>query len=291
MHDELREDAKFAIDELRKQNKEIFIATGANKKTAYYSAKKLGIPEKNIYTGCLPIADDNKQQNGILNKQEVVRQLQSAGRKVSMIGDGPNDAAALKESCGIAVLHGETDVIALECANVIIHSASLLPLISTFVIAKQTINHVKRDLLINLAYNIAIVCMVGGPLVAAGIVINPGIGVALMVAQVCLILLLAVQFKRSQLAHVKRAEQLTLSAQSKSHPQDKDDLLQNKLAPRPSLSNQQERNRQVHPFTGKRWVESRPSIFTRCYLTIFGTKPNNPILAPTPQRKRRMAPY
>ncbi len=73
------------------------------------------------------------------------------------------------------------------------------PLITLFTVANQAVTNIKQNLLFNLIYNVATVILFGGLLVAAGILLSPGVGAALMIGQTALTLLNTYRFKRQAL--------------------------------------------------------------------------------------------
>ncbi|HBT51783.1 MAG TPA: heavy metal translocating P-type ATPase, partial [Petrotoga sp.] len=87
------------------------------------------------------------------NKVEIVRKYQIEGKRVAMIGDGINDAAALKSSdMGIAIGNG-TDL-AIESADVIISQGEISKVIDAIKISEITFKKIKQNLFWAFFYNI-----------------------------------------------------------------------------------------------------------------------------------------
>jgi P-type Cu+ transporter len=108
--DELRTDARQAVQALQDANVKVVMVTGDNARAAHHIAAKAGIEE--VHAGVLPDG-----------KAALVRQLQRRGM-VAMVGDGINDAPALMQAdVGIA-MGGGTDI-AIESADIIILSNRL----------------------------------------------------------------------------------------------------------------------------------------------------------------------
>jgi Cu2+-exporting ATPase len=202
--DSIREDAKFAIDESTRMGKDVHICTGADEDTANRYARELNIPAANVYANCMA-ASNNKNDR---TKTNYIAYLQAQKKRVAMIGDAENDALAITQSdFGIAVKSNSGDIITQEQAGAVIDNASLLPVVTAFAVAKQTVRSIKQNLIMSLAYNLTMVLIAGGVLVAIGFALNPAIGVALMVLQTTLVLLNQYRINRQELAHLKRFQE------------------------------------------------------------------------------------
>lgn len=135
-----------------------------------------------------------------------------------MIGDASNDALAIATSdFGIAIQSHHGDKVTQDEAGAMIHGGSLLPVVSAFAIAKQSVSNIKQNLIMSIAYNLTTVLVAGGLLLSLGVMLNPGIGVALMVIQTCLILLNAYRFKRQTLQHLKNIPEAPGFPDASSH--------------------------------------------------------------------------
>ncbi|MFI8594142.1 heavy metal translocating P-type ATPase [Microbacterium sp. NPDC078428] len=133
------------------------LLTGDNAGAAEHIAGLVGIDE--VRAGVTPAG-----------KLEVIRELQSAGRVVAMVGDGVNDAAALAAAdLGIA-MGGGTDA-AIAASDVTIASGDLLVVADAIRLSRRTLGTIKGNLFWAFAYNIAAIpiAMLGllNPLVAA----------------------------------------------------------------------------------------------------------------------------
>jgi P-type Cu2+ transporter len=209
LEDKLRPDAKHVVATLQSMGKGLYICTGADAATANRYAAMLGIAPEHVCADCVGSVTGGSRRD----KKTFIRQLQQKREddseqkyRVAMVGDAANDAEAIATSdFGIAVqsLHG--DEVTQQQAGAIIQSGSLLPVASTFAIAKQTVSNIKQNLWMSLGYNAAVVLVVGGLLLAVGMTLNPGIGVALMILQTSLILYSAYRFKQQKLAHLQHA--------------------------------------------------------------------------------------
>jgi Cu+-exporting ATPase len=93
-------------------------------------------------------------------KVDIIKQLQNEGKKVGMIGDGINDAAALTQAdVGIAIGSG-TDI-ALEAGNVVLLRDDLFAVISSIEISKKTVRKIKQNLFYAFVYNTVLIPFAG----------------------------------------------------------------------------------------------------------------------------------
>src|SRR5574344_642432 len=121
--DSIRNDSLSAISTLKSLGKEVILLTGDNEIVAKYTASLLGIDK--FYANVKPE-----------NKLEKIEQLQKNGKKIAMIGDGINDAPALKQAdVGIAIGAG-TDI-AIESADIILIKSSLLDVVSAIELSRS----------------------------------------------------------------------------------------------------------------------------------------------------------
>jgi Cu2+-exporting ATPase len=201
----LRPDAKFTIDELKRMGKEVHLCTGASAETAAAYARELGVALENIKANC----DERTPEN---SKANYIQSLKQNGkRRVAMVGDAGNDGLAIARSdFGVAMKKSASlHPVVESAAGAVLHRESLLPVVSTFAIAQQAITNIKRNLIISLSYNLAIVVVTATLLATIGFVLNPAIGVALMVLQSSIILGINLYMKKRQgLPHMDRYHEM-----------------------------------------------------------------------------------
>lgn len=198
--DLIRKDAALLVDSLKKLGKKVFICTGADAATAIRCADELSIPHANIRASQRCSFDSNDKDD---DKSLFIQQLKAKKYRVSMVGDAGNDALAIAASdFGLAIRSRGSDDVAQAEAGAVIYGSSLLPVISAFEISKQAVNNIKQNLIMSLGYNLITELFMGGALVALGVMLNPSIGVALMIVQMCLILANAQRFKQQALPHL-----------------------------------------------------------------------------------------
>ena len=163
--DTIREDSIEAISKLNKLGIRTVMITGDNERTARAVAERAGIDE--VVAGVLPDG-----------KEEIVRKLTSNG-KVAMIGDGINDAPALKRAdVGIAIGAG-TDV-AIDAADIVLVKSSLLDAVNALRLSRKALKNIRENLFWAFIYNVIGIPIAAGVLVPFGITLNPMIGAAAM---------------------------------------------------------------------------------------------------------------
>jgi len=208
LKDPLREDAKIVVEELKRTGKTIHLCTGADRETANYYAKQLGIDPKHVKANCMAL-DDPSSKTPRLSKKAYIEKLKKEGRKVVMVGDAANDASAFAVAdLGILVESPATDNATKELAGAIIQKNSLIPILTVFAVAKQSINNIKLNLLTNFLFNFGVVGLLLSLSIPLGFAINPGVGVALMVLQASLVLGAAYYLKCKKLPHIERLQSL-----------------------------------------------------------------------------------
>ncbi|KAK6849511.1 copper-transporting ATPase RAN1 [Apiospora arundinis] len=141
--DTIKEGASAAIEVLHRMGIRTAIVTGDQRSTALAVASLVGISEDDVYAGVSPD-----------QKQEIVRQLQSQGQCVAMVGDGINDSPALATAdVGIAMSSG-TDV-AMEAADVVLMRPNdLMDIPAALHLARTIFMRIKMNLLWACMYNI-----------------------------------------------------------------------------------------------------------------------------------------
>jgi P-type Cu+ transporter len=156
-----------AIAALHKDNIKIVMLTGDSNTTAEAVASKLNIDQV--------IAEVLPEQ-----KVEVVKRLQTEGRKVAMAGDGINDAPALAQAqVGIAMGTG-TDV-AMESAGVTLVKGDLRGIARARLLSRATMRNIRQNLFFAFIYNALGVPVAAGVLYPVfGLLLSPMIAAAAM---------------------------------------------------------------------------------------------------------------
>ena len=155
-----------AISRLRALGAKTLLLTGDARLTAEAVARKVGVDE--VMAGVLPS-----------QKELRVRELQRAGHRVAMVGDGINDAPALaRADVGIAIGAG-TDV-AIGSADVVLIRSDPADVALAMELSRATMRNIRQNLFWALFYNSICIPVAAGVLVPWGITLNPMIGAAAM---------------------------------------------------------------------------------------------------------------
>ncbi len=148
--DQIKDDSVTAVNYLHKNNIKVYMLTGDNKLTAEAVGKKIYADE--VISEVLP-----------QDKEKCVRDLQSRGNTVIMVGDGINDAPALiRADVGIAI--GAGSDIAIDSAAVVLMKSSLLDVVTAIELSRATIKNIKENLFWAFFYNIIGIPIAAGAL-------------------------------------------------------------------------------------------------------------------------------
>ena len=155
--DPIKETSRQAIDYLLKRDLDVIMLTGDHQQTAQAIGKAVGIDK--VISQVLPD-----------HKAKQIKQLQSEGRRVAMVGDGINDAPALAQAdLGLAIASG-TDI-AIESADVVLMHSDLLDVLRAIQLSQATLKTIKRNLFWAFTYNVVgipiamgLLYLFGGPL-------------------------------------------------------------------------------------------------------------------------------
>ena len=153
--DALRPTAPDAVRQVARLGARVLMVTGDNAAAAGTVAAQAGIAAEDVYAGRRPAG-----------KVDLVRELQGAGRRVAVVGDGVNDAAALAQAdLGIAISTGADA--AIGAADLTLVTGDLRAIADAIVLARATLRTIHRNLGWAFGYNLIAI-----PLAALGY-LNP----------------------------------------------------------------------------------------------------------------------
>ena len=158
--DPVKETTPAAIKDLHELGFRVIMATGDNERTAKAIGSRLGIDE--IRADVLPE-----------DKARIIRELQEAGRKVAMAGDGVNDAPALAQA-DVGIAMGTGADVAIESAGITLVKGNLDGIVRARRLARATMRNIRQNLFFALIYNASGVPVAAGVLFPFfGILISP----------------------------------------------------------------------------------------------------------------------
>lgn len=146
--EQLKPHAVEAISLLRQRGIEVWMMSGDKEEAAAYWAKKAGI--SNWKSCCLP-----------QDKENIVRQLQSQGRKVAMVGDGINDSQALAIA-DVSIAMGRGTDVAMDVAQVTLMGDDLRRIVDACMLSRHTVGMIRQNLFWAFVYNIICIPLAAG---------------------------------------------------------------------------------------------------------------------------------
>ncbi len=171
LSDTLKPNAKEMVSELERMNTKSILLTGDNKKAADFFADKIGLKE--LYSDLLPS-----------EKVDCIEKLKESG-KVCMVGDGVNDAPALKIADVGVAMGGIGSDISIEAADVVLMTDDISKISYLKWLSNETVKTIKTAITLSMTINfIAIILSVSG-------VLNPTTGALVHNAGSCFVVLLA----------------------------------------------------------------------------------------------------
>ena len=170
LSDVIRDDSKAMIERLHDLGTEIILLTGDNSETANYFARQVGIGK--VFGNLLPE-----------EKLLWIEKLKNEGKKVCMIGDGVNDAPALKTADVSVAMGSVGSDVAIEAADIALLGDDIGKIPYLKKLSNSTLFTIKANIIISMTINAAaIVCSVLG-------LLNPVTGAIVHNAGSCLVVL------------------------------------------------------------------------------------------------------
>jgi P-type Cu2+ transporter len=180
-----RDTAGDAVRALQELGVRTVMLSGDSQPTAQRIAREVGIDE--VIAEVLPA-----------DKAANVAELQAAGRKVAMVGDGVNDAPALAQAdVGIAIGTG-TDV-AVETADLVLMRSDPLDVATAIAISRGTLRKMRQNLAWAVGYNSLAIPIAAGVFEPLGFILRPEVGAISMSGSSVIVALNAVALKRLRL--------------------------------------------------------------------------------------------
>ena len=164
--DQIKESSKQMVADLLSRNITPVMLTGDNNEVAHAVAKELGISD--VHAQLMPE-----------DKESIIKDYQSKGNKVMMVGDGINDAPSLiRADIGIAIGAG-TDV-AVDSGDIILVKSNPSDIIHFLTLSNNTMRKMVQNLWWGAGYNIVAVPLAAGALAFVGLILSPAVGAILM---------------------------------------------------------------------------------------------------------------
>ena len=144
----LKPHAREAMRSLQKQGVDIYMCSGDKEEAAAYWAEKAGI--SHYRSQVLP-----------QDKEDLVRELQSQGKHVAMVGDGINDTQALA-AADVSIAMGKGTDIAMDVAQVTLMGTDLRRIPDAIRLSKETVGMIRQNLFWAVIYNVICIPLAAG---------------------------------------------------------------------------------------------------------------------------------
>ncbi|MBA3344069.1 MAG: heavy metal translocating P-type ATPase [Gemmatimonadales bacterium] len=183
--DAVRPESAEAVRRLHSLGLEVVMLTGDAQAVADAVARELGIDL--VYAQVLPEA-----------KAAKVEELQRAGKRVAMVGDGVNDAPALVTAeVGVAIGAG-TDV-AVEAGDIVLVRSDPRDVARIVTLSRASYRKMVQNLWWASGYNIVAIPLAAGVLAPYGVVLSPAVGAVLMSLSTVIVAFNAQLLRRAKL--------------------------------------------------------------------------------------------
>ena len=140
--------AREAMQELQNEGIDVYMMSGDKEEAAKYWADKAGI--KHHRSRVMP-----------QDKENLVRQLQSEGKHVAMIGDGINDSQALA-AADVSIAMGKGTDVAMDVAQVTLMGTDLRRIPEAIRLSKKTVGMIHQNLFWAFIYNVICIPLAAG---------------------------------------------------------------------------------------------------------------------------------
>lgn len=144
----LKPHAREAMEALQQEGIEVYMMSGDKDEAAHYWADKAGISHY-------------RSQVMPQDKEDMVRQLQAAGKYVAMVGDGINDTQALA-AADVSIAMGKGTDIAMDVAQVTLMGTDLRRIPDAIRLSRATVRMIKQNLFWAFIYNVVCIPLAAG---------------------------------------------------------------------------------------------------------------------------------
>jgi Cu2+-exporting ATPase len=183
--DAIRPESREAIQRLHDAGVEVVMVTGDSRAVAESVARELSIDT--VFSQVLPE-----------QKVERIKDLQRAGKRVAMVGDGVNDAPALVTAdVGVAIGAG-TDV-AVEAGDIVLVRSDPRDIARIITLSRATYRKMMQNLWWAAGYNVVAIPLAAGVLATKGIVLSPALDAVLMSLSTIIVAVNAQLLRRARL--------------------------------------------------------------------------------------------
>jgi len=140
LSDQIKTSSQKAIERLRKEGMEVYMLTGDNHQTAEALAKNLSLT-------------DFKAEMLPQDKADFIKNLQTQGKRVAMVGDGINDSQALALA-DVSIAMGKGSDIAMEVSSITLLTSDLESVPKALKLSGITVKGIRQNLFWAFVYNI-----------------------------------------------------------------------------------------------------------------------------------------
>ncbi|WP_456100798.1 heavy metal translocating P-type ATPase [Prevotella histicola] len=151
----LKPNARQAMEALQKSGIEVYMMSGDKEEAAHYWAEKAGI--KHYHSKVMP-----------QDKENLVKDLQSKGKFVAMVGDGINDTQALALA-DVSIAIGKGTDVAMDVAQITLMGDDLSAIPEAVRLSRRTVHMIWENLFWAFIYNIVCIPLAAGLLYVFGI--------------------------------------------------------------------------------------------------------------------------
>lgn len=205
--DPIKPESREAIRIMKQSGIRVIMMSGDNEATVSQIAEQAGIEE--YHAAATP-----------QEKEAMVRQLQSEGLCVAMIGDGINDAPALtRADVGIAIGAGAD--VAVESAGIILVRSNLMDAVAALKLGKAVLRTIRQNLFWAFIYNLLTIPLAAGALYpATGLLLSPEIAATAMSLSSLFVVGNALRLRQLELPHpiLEKMNTITLSVEGMMCP-------------------------------------------------------------------------